>query len=223
MGQVGWFLSQHSHSQFLPNVLHRKHVKTLARPFKDFDMMILEPFLHDTSSIFGIIVLLILPADVLFQFLLRIVFLSSKNWKTCSIFNDTVNLDKVSTSIEREASSLYYIFAITLYAGHGVLCLVCFTLFLQTYYICPYGQITPTLPHHTIVLLIKHWNYYQFDLLQRSYMLLLEQLSLPTMTSIDTLSMQDSLTVGRVTFVPTWSCISIRDFVVVQFLLWTTG
>ena len=51
-GQAGWFLSHHSHPQFLPHVLYRKHVKTLARPFKDFDMVILEPFLHDIGGNF---------------------------------------------------------------------------------------------------------------------------------------------------------------------------
>ena len=71
MGQVGWFLSHYSHPHFLPHVLHRKHGKTLARPFKDFDMMILEPLLHDMGDIFWIIVWLILPAEVLFEFLLR--------------------------------------------------------------------------------------------------------------------------------------------------------
>ena len=121
MNQVGWCLSHHSHPQFLPHVLHRKHVKTLARPFKDFDMMILGPFLHDMGDIFWIIVWLILPAEVLFQFLLRIFYISSKIWKTFSIFNDTVNFDKVFMAIESEASSLYYISATMPYVGHGVL------------------------------------------------------------------------------------------------------
>ena len=52
MGQVGWFLSHHSHQQFLRHVLHRKHVKTLSKPFKDSGMMILEPFLHDIGRYF---------------------------------------------------------------------------------------------------------------------------------------------------------------------------
>ena len=71
---------------------------------------------------------------------------------------DTLDLDKVFIATEREASSLY-ISATMLYAGHGVLRLVCFTLSSRLI-LCPYGQITPTLPHHTIGLLIKRWNYY---------------------------------------------------------------
>ena len=43
------------------------------------------------------------------------------------------------------------------------------------------------------------------------------------LTSIDASSMQISSTMERVTFVPTWSCVLIRDFVVVHGLLWTTG
>ena len=105
----------------MSHVIHRKHVKTLARPFKDFDMMILEPFLHDMGSIFWIIVLLILPAEVLFQFLLRIFLRFFTKMEEISIFIDTVKLDKVSMATEREASSLYYISATTLYAGHGIL------------------------------------------------------------------------------------------------------
>ena len=83
--------------------------------------------------------------------------------------------------------------------------------------LCLYGQITTILPHHTIGLLIKRWNF------AKVIHVLQEQRSLPKMTSIDTSSMQDSSTVEWVTFVPTWSCVSIRDFVVVQCLLWTTG
>ena len=59
-----------------------------------------------------IIVLLILPSDVLFQFLLRMLYVSAINLRTFSTFNnETEDLDKVPMTTEREAYSLYYISA----------------------------------------------------------------------------------------------------------------
>ena len=64
-----------------------------------------------------------------------------------------------------------------------------------------------------------HWI---FDLLQMSYIFLLEHRCPPTLTSMDTSSMQGSLTVDQATFIPIWLSVSIRDLVVFQRLLLTT-
>ena len=80
MGQVGWFRSLYSQHLFLPYVLDINHVRTMARLFKDFDMMIPELFLHYADGLFWISVLLILPYETLFQFPLIICHFSSRMW-----------------------------------------------------------------------------------------------------------------------------------------------
>ena len=119
---IGWSSKHHSHLQFLPHVFDLNHVRTLSAQFKDFDMLILELNLHYVGGMFWIIVLLILLAEPLLQFLLRFFSRFPKNLGEIPPppFNDTVN-HHLSFATDREASPTDYISANMLYVGHSVL------------------------------------------------------------------------------------------------------
>ena len=119
LGRFGWFRSHHSHHNFLPYVLDMTHVRTMARLFKDFRMIIFELFRHYVyvDSLFWIIVLIHPYIWDRVSISTNIFSIFFKNVNEIPLFNDTVNLDKVSCVTEREASPLCYISATMV---HGI-------------------------------------------------------------------------------------------------------